>query len=99
MPFVRTTISVSGFEEPEIRSGIPHLTAEFRERPWIVHPSTAWDPDRERLVVCLFYEGDDVDYFSRAALDEVWDCVIACFDFASEGIRFEIDECHFVSST
>ena len=92
MSFVRTTISISGFGEPEFHSGIAHLIAEFRERPWIVCPSASWDSDRERVVVRIHYEGDDLEYYSRAALDEVWDCVIACFDFASEAIHFDIDE-------
>lgn len=92
MPFVRTRISVSGFSEAEVVCGLADLLAEFRERPWIIRPTASWNADRGRLVVTTHYEGDDVDYFGRAASDEVWDCVIACIDFSSEGIQFDLEE-------
>lgn len=47
------------------------------------------------LQVMLFkplFPGIDADGLSRAASDEVWDCVIACLKFSSDGIRFAIVE-------
>jgi hypothetical protein len=92
MPFVRTRISVAGFSEPEVRTGLSALLDEFQHRPWIIQPDASWDSARGRLVVVLHYDGGDAESCGRAAADEVWDCVIACLSFASEGIRFEVEE-------
>jgi len=92
MPLVRTRISVAGFAEAEVRDGLEHLLAEFRERSWIIQPAAFWDAVRGRLVVTTHYEGADADACGRAASDEVSDCVIACFNFASEGIHFDVEE-------
>jgi hypothetical protein len=92
MPLVRTNISVLGFNEAEVRSGLHDLVAEFAERPWIIRPSAHWDTERGRLIVTTHYEGDQPERDSQAALDEVWDCVIACLSFSSEGIHFDIDD-------
>jgi len=92
MTLVRTRISVAGFSEAKVRDGLDHLLAEFRERPWIIQPTASWDAERGRLVVSSHYEGDDADGLGRVASDEIWDCVIACFNFASEGIHFDIEE-------
>jgi|GEM_PF-1394472 len=91
MPLVRTRISVLGFTEAEVRDGLDHLLAEFRERPWIIRPAASWDSERGRLVVTTHYEGDDAESCSSAVLDEVWDCVIACITFASDGIHFDVE--------
>lgn len=98
MPLVRARISVSGFSEAEIRSGIPDLLDELEHRPWIVSPSASWDSGRQRLVVTVHYEGDDIQFLGRAATDEVWDCVIACINFASEGIEFQQDDVVMIST-
>jgi len=92
MPFVKIRISVTGFTEAEARDGLVALLDELRSRSWIVHPAASWDADRARLVVTTHYEGTNADFLSRAASDEVWDCVIACVSFSSDGIHFEIDE-------
>ena len=92
MPLVPTRSFVFGFTESEVRSGLPDLLAEFQERPWIIRPSASWDAERGRLVITRHYDGEDVDYMGRAASDEVWDWVIACVDFSSEGIQFELEE-------
>ena len=92
MPLVRTNISVLGFNEAEVRSGLHDLVAEFAERPWIIRPSAHWDAKRDRLVVTTHYEGDEPESVSQAALDEVSDCVIACLSFSSEGIHVDIDD-------
>jgi hypothetical protein len=91
MPFVKTRISVSGFTNAEVRDGLPDLIDELRARSWIIHPEASWDSDRERLVVTTHYQGIDADSLSRAAADEVWDCVIACVNFSSDGLHFSID--------
>jgi hypothetical protein len=95
---VRVSVLVSGFTEEEASLGIPSLVDEFQHRPWIIDPNAVWDGDRARLVVRVHYEGEDVEYFSRAAVDEVWDCVIACISFAGEGIDFELDGANPVAS-
>ena len=92
MPRVRTRISVVGFTEAEVRNALADLLAEFRERPWIIRPAAFWDAKRTRLVVTTHYQGDDADYLGRVAADEVWDCVIACIDFSSEGVHFDLEE-------
>jgi hypothetical protein len=92
MPRVRTRISVSGFTEAEVRDGIPDLLAEFRERPWMLRPSASWDGHRGRLVVTVEGEGDDPNFWAKANLDQVWDCVIACINFSSEGIHFDVED-------
>jgi hypothetical protein len=96
MPFVRTRISVAGFTEAEVRGGLADLLDELSARSWIIHPTASWDADSERLVVTTHYEGTDAGALSRAASDEVWDCVIACMSFSSEGIQFDIDESSIV---
>src|SRR4051812_3525013 len=92
MPFVRTRISVSGFTEAEVRDGVADLLDEFRERPWIIRPSASWDAERSRLVVITHYEGEDAEACGRGASDEVWDCVIACINFSSEAIHFDVED-------
>lgn len=91
MRLVQTRISVCGFSEAEVRDGLAGLLDELHQRSWIINPAASWDPDRERLVVTTHYEGTDADSVSRAASDEVWDCVIACMNFSSQGIQFSID--------
>jgi hypothetical protein len=91
MPLVETRISVSGFTEAEVRDGLADLLDELLQRSWIINPAASWDADRECLVVTTHYEGTDADSVSRAASDEVWDCVIACMSFSSQGIQFSID--------
>ena len=91
MAFVRTRISVSGFTAAEVRDGLADLLDEFRERPWILHPTAYWDASRRLLVVTTHYEGADPDRGGRAASDEVWDCVIACIN-AAKGLRFKVEE-------
>jgi hypothetical protein len=92
MPRVRLRISVSGFTEAEARAGIPDLLAEFRERPWLLRTSARWDDHRGRLVVTVEREGDDRDFWAEANFDEVRDCVIACVNFSSEGIHFDLED-------
>jgi len=98
MPLVRTRMSVSGFTEAEVRDGLDHLLAELRERPWIIRPAASWNADLGRLVVTTHYEGDDPDGCSRAASDEISDCVIACLQFASDGIHFDVEESVVISN-
>ena len=94
MTHVRTRVSVAGFTESEVREGLPHLLNEFRQRPWLVRADAYWDRERSRLVVTVEAAGDDAQVpggDGGANLDEVWDCVIACFNSTSEGIRFDVE--------
>lgn len=92
MPLVRIRITVAGFTEAEVRAGIADLLDEFRERSWIIQPAATWDSERDRLVVTTHYEGDDAESSTQRASDEVWDCVIACIHFSSDGIQFGVDD-------
>src|SRR5205085_12350735 len=91
MSLIQTRISVSGFTEIEVRDQLAGLVDELRQRSWIIKPAASWNPNRERLVITTHYEGTDVDAVTRAASDEIWDCVIACMNFSSQGIQFTID--------
>jgi hypothetical protein len=91
MRIVTSTISVSGFTDAEAAEGIPHLIEEFQHRPWMLNPAAHWDAERSRLVITVGYAGDDREAAVAAATDEVWDCVIACLNFSSEGIHFDVD--------
>lgn len=92
MGLIRTRILVSGFTEREARDGIPDLLSEFQKRPWIISPEACWSADRRGIIATTHYEGSDPDVCSRAALDEMWDCVIACITFSSDGIEFNVEE-------
>ena len=91
MAFVRVDISVRGLTETEVRSGLPDLLAEFKRRHWLFRPSAVWDAPRNCLAIGIDYEGHDTKLCGQAVLDEVGDCVIACFQSASD-IQFEIDD-------
>ncbi len=92
MPVIRTQISVSGFDAAEVRDGLADLLTELRRRSWLLWSHASWDGNRQRLVVNVHREGDDPVFSGEATFDEVWDCVIACISFASDGIHFDIDE-------
>jgi len=95
MPVVRTIISVAGFDEAEVRAGLDDLLDEFRHRPWMQRAGAYWDGATQRLIVTVECTGDNPQIEGGdggANLDEVWDCVIACLHFSSEGIRFEVEE-------
>lgn len=79
-------------------NGLPDLLDEFDARPWIIRPTASWDATRRRLVVSVAYEGEDVEHFRGAASDEVWDCVLACLDFSSDEIQFDVDKSAVVDS-
>jgi hypothetical protein len=92
MAQVRTKISVAGFNDAEIAEGLQTLLAEFRERPWLNNPNAEWDSGRKLLLVIIETEGDDPRLEAEGVLDEVWDCVIACFNFPPERVSFDISE-------
>jgi hypothetical protein len=99
MDHVRARISVTGFNEAEVREGLPHLVEEFSQRPWLLKTDACWDGGRSRLVVTVEAEGSDARVdggVGRANLDEVWDCVIACFNFASDGIHVDVESSEVV---
>jgi len=98
---IRTQISVSGFTQREVESGLTDLLAEFNERPWLLVADVKWDDRRRRLVVSIEREGESLAVQggdTGATLDEVWDCVIACFTHASHTIHFDVDATEFVPS-
>ncbi len=91
---VRTQFSVAGFTQAEVQSGLADLREEFRQRPWFLSAEANWDDHRCLLVIVVECEGPSPDLGGpdvRAALDEVWDCVIACLNFASDGIQFDVE--------
>lgn len=99
MPRVRTQISVSGFAQQEVEAGLEYLLDELAERPWLLEATACWDGPRKRLVVTIEREGGSLAVDggdTGATLDEVWDCVIACLNFESDGIHFDVDASAFV---
>jgi hypothetical protein len=101
MSHVRTRISVTGFSESEVREGLAELTEEFGRRPWLLKTDAYWDGERSRLVVTVEAEGSDARIdggIGGANVDEVWDCVIACFNFASAGIHFDVEASDVLST-
>ena len=102
MDHVRTRVSVTGFNEAEVREGLPHLIEEFSQRPWLLKTEAFWDGERSRLVVTVEAKGSDARVdggVGGANLDEVWDCVIACFNFTSDGIHFDVESSEVVSAS
>ena len=96
MAQTRTKIAVAGFNDTEIAEGLQDFLAEFRERPHLANPSAAWDTERKLLMITVETEGDDPKAEAEVVLDEIWDCVIAYFNFSSEGISFDILEAELV---
>ena len=99
MTRIRTQISVSGFTREEVETGLTDLLAEFNERPWLLAAAARWDDRRRRLVVSIEREGESLAVQggdTGATLDEVWDCVIACFIHASDSIHFDVDATEFL---
>jgi hypothetical protein len=96
MPKVRTKISIAGFGPEEIAEGFEDFLAEFKERPWLTNPQAGWDSGQSLLVVTVETEGDDPKLESEGVFDEVWDCAIACFNFSSERISFNVLEAGLV---
>lgn len=96
---VRTRIAVTGLAEAEAVAGIPDLLDEFGHRPWLSAYDARWVADGSRLVVTVESDGDGLAVQGGTTgghLDEVWDCVIACIRFPSEGVRFRIEESSLV---
>jgi hypothetical protein len=96
MGFVHIDISVLGFTEAEVRSGLPDLRGEFQQRHWLHRPSADWDAARSRLIIGIDYEGHDLKLCERAVLHEVRDCVVSCMQVASD-IHFELDDSRFIA--
>jgi hypothetical protein len=85
MERARTTFAIDGFTATEAAEGIPHLLAEFAERP-ILAFDAYWDEDEKQVIVTVETEDFGLD-MAEAHSDLVWDCVFACINF-SNGIRF-----------
>src|SRR5437762_14289438 len=96
MSHMPVCISVRGLSEAEGSAGVPHLREEFQHRPWLRQPRADWDSARNELAITLDYPGDDSKRCAEAALDEIRDCVVACFQFSSD-IQFELE--HSTSTT
>ena len=97
MAQVRTKISVAGFNNAEIAEGLPDFLAELGERPWLVNAQAEWDAARSLLLVTMETQGNDPELESQGVLDEVWDCVIACINFAFGEISFNIVEAKLIA--
>jgi hypothetical protein len=98
-PFVHVNVILRGFSERESHSGLPYLLGEFQQRYWLLHPRAVWDSTNNRLEIAIDYEGHNTMACAQAALDEVRDCVIACMEFESEEIHFEIENASFTPAT
>jgi hypothetical protein len=99
MSRVRTRIAVTAFTEAEASEGLPHLLKELGQRPWLLAYDAKWVTDGAKLDVWVESQGNSLQVHggtTGAHLDEVWDCVIACLNFSSERIYFEIEESRFV---
>ena len=101
MTRVRTRIAVTGFTEHEAREGVPHLLEEFGQRPWLLACDARWEAAGSKVTVTVESEGGSLALQGGTAgahLDEVRDCVIACLNFTSEGIHFEVEEATLVGA-
>ena len=100
MSRIRTQISVSGLTQHEVEAGLQDLRDEFGQRPWLLLTTASWDDDRGRLVVSILRDGSSLAVQggdTGATLDEVGDCVIACFRFDST-IHFDVDSSELVDT-
>jgi hypothetical protein len=98
---VRTRIAVTGFTKAEAAVGIPCILEEFRHGPWYLAFNAEWFEGESKLIVSVDSWGNSLEVqggITGAILDEVRDCVIACVDFSSEGISFEIEDSRFVDA-
>jgi hypothetical protein len=96
MAYVRTKISVKGFSSADIAACLQDLQAELRERSWLINPQLAWDEAQSLLLITVETEGVDPSLESESIFDDVWDSVIACCDFGSARIKFDILEAKLV---
>lgn len=97
---IRTQVSITGLTRPEVENRLQDLLDEFEQRPWLFSTSACWDDGRARLVVAVEREGDSLAVQggdTGATLDEVWDCVVACFRIEST-VPFDIDSSEFVGT-
>ena len=99
MPTIRTIISVAGLTVEEVTASIDDLHTEFMARPWLLKADAKWNAERERLVITIESEGDDLRVDGgdvSGVLDEMSDCVIACIHFSGERISFSVDDAAIV---
>jgi hypothetical protein len=92
MANVCVTMTVSGITEAEAHNGLPDLRDEFQHRSWIIMPTAKWDVGRKLIAITVGYGSGDIDACKQAAQSEIWDCVIACIQFSSDKISFEIED-------
>lgn len=93
---VRTKIAVAGFHREEIAEGLEDFLAEFKDRPYLTNPHAEWDSEQDLLLVTVETEGDNPKLESEGVFDEIWDCVIAYFNFSSERVSFNILESELI---
>ncbi len=99
MKRIRTQVSVSGIPRAECSEGIQCLADEFAQRPWLLTAEARWDDQRSLLLVLIEREGSSLAIQggdTGATLDEVCDCVFACFRLESGDVRFEVESSVFV---
>jgi hypothetical protein len=99
MSWVQTKISVTGFNKAEIINSLQDFFKEFDERPWLLKPQAKWDAEKKVLLVIVETEENDPKLESEGIFDEIWDCVIAYFNFSSEKISFKILEAVLIDET
>jgi hypothetical protein len=90
MKRVITQIAVTGFTKEEVEDGLVEFRGYLRDRPWLLHTAAQWEDQTKKLVVDVEREDADLTIATAATKDEVWDCMIAAFSFASEGITLDV---------
>jgi hypothetical protein len=90
MKRIVTQIAVAGFSKAEVADGLDAFLGYLRDRPWLLRTAARWEDQTKKLVVEIEREDADVAAATAATKDEVWDCVIAAFNFDSEAISFDV---------
>jgi hypothetical protein len=90
MKRIVTQITVAGFTQKEVADGLDAFLGYLRDRPWLLRTAARWEDQTKKLVVDVEREDADIAKATTATKDEVWDCVVAAFNFDSKEISFDV---------
>jgi hypothetical protein len=90
MKRIITQIAVAGFSESEVAGGLDALLGYLRDRPWLLRTAARWENKSKKLIIDVEREDGDTATATTATKDEVWDCVIAAFNFSSDKISCDV---------
>jgi hypothetical protein len=90
MKRIVTQITVAGFTQKEVADGLDAFLGYLRDRPWLLRTAARWEDQTKKLVVDVEREDADVAKATAATKEEVWDCVIAAFQFDAGKILFDV---------